>query len=255
MKMLGKYLLLLIGTLLCADTAFFLTRTSGHLGIWLPCILGLPLLLAGLFYAPLCAFFQSAHAGQALKWALLLVYAALVLFFGLTSLFLYKKGREKAPYGADALVVLGCHLYGARPSLTLTRRLDTAIEYLSHSPNTVCFVTGGRNGSETVSEGEAMRDYLLARGVDPSRIVVEDKSTSTYENFRFTVPLIRDRCGEGARVVFTTTAFHTYRAARTAARARLDAAGYSAPGVWYITFNDYLRECLALTGYALMGRL
>ncbi|MDD4075716.1 MAG: YdcF family protein [Eubacteriales bacterium] len=253
--MLVKYLLLLIGALLCADTAFFLTRTSGHLGIWLPGILGLPLLLMGLFYTPLCAFFASGRAGQALKWAIILIYSALVLFFALTSLFLYKKGHARAAYSADAIVVLGCHLYGARPSLTLTKRLDAAVEYLTHSPDTVCFVTGGQDGAETVSEGAAMRAYLIARGIDPSRIVTEEKAKSTYENFLFTLPLIRARCGENARVVFTTTAFHTYRSARTARRAGLEAEGYSAPGVWYITFNDYLRECVALTAYAVTGRL
>ncbi|MDO5111959.1 MAG: YdcF family protein [Clostridia bacterium] len=255
MKMLWKYILIVIGGLLCADTAFFLTRTSGHLGIWLPGLLGLPLLLAGVFYAPLGAFFASGRMGHTLKLMLIFLYIALILFFAFTSLFLYKKGNERAPYSADALVVLGCHLYGARPSLTLTKRLDTALEYLEHSPRTICFVTGGQSGDETTSEGAAMRDYLIARGIDASRIVVEDKSTSTYENFRFTAPLIRERCGENASIVFTTTKFHTYRAARTALRAGLRVEGYSAPGVWYITPNDYLRECVALAGYAAMGRL
>lgn len=255
MKMLLRYALLLIGALLCADTVFFLVRTSGHLGIWLPGLMGLPLLLMGVFYSPVCTFFASGRLGHVLHILVLAAYACAVLFFGLISLFLYVNGNRRADFGADALIVLGCHLYGERPSLTLTRRLDAAIVYLQNSPDTICFVSGGQGENETIPEALAMQRYLTAHGIDQARIVIEDKSESSYENFRFTAPLIQDRCGKDASVVFTTTVFHTYRCARIAKQAGLQAEGYSAKGVWYITFNDYLRECVALTVYALTGRL
>ena len=42
--------------------------------------------------------------------------------------------------------------------------------------------TGGKGGNENISEGECIRRELVAMGIDPSRIYVEDQSTSTAEN-------------------------------------------------------------------------
>lgn len=57
-------------------------------------------------------------------------------------------------------------------------------------------VSGGQGPGETMTEGEAMSVWLEARDVDPSRIIVEDKATSTMENLEFSFKLIREAGGE-----------------------------------------------------------
>ena len=42
-------------------------------------------------------------------------------------------------------------------------------------------------------EGHAMARYLKDRGVDPQRIVIEDRSSSTMENFRYSKELIGEQ--------------------------------------------------------------
>lgn len=250
-----RWFLILLGGALCADTAFFLPRTNGNLGIWLPALLGIPLLLLGIFAGPLCAWFARGGWGRIVKWAILCGYCLCALFFGCMSLFLYARGHERAQNGADAVLVLGCGLYDSRVSLTLRYRLDTALAYLQRNPDAVCFVSGGQGYGESVSEAEAMRDYLLAHGLHAARIVMETASVSTQENFALSYPLIAARCGAEAKIVYVTTDFHVYRAGRIAAKQGIAATGQGAPGVWYLRLNDYMRESVAVAAYWALGRI
>ena len=56
-----------------------------------------------------------------------------------------------------------------------------------------------------------MRRYLAARGIEESRILMEDKSMSTLESFLFSKALIDDAVGPDAKLVFVTTRFHVFR--------------------------------------------
>ena len=111
----------------------------------------------------------------------------------------------------------GC---GCRHSLLLRYRLDKAYEYACEHPDVVVITTGGQGRDETVPEGQAMRDYLLAKGLDPDRVLQETKSTSTEENFLFARQILLDHgMPEDAAVVYVTNAFHCYRAGQYARRA------------------------------------
>lgn len=254
MRFSWRWLCIVLGALLCADTLLFSFRGGRSLGVWLPAVFGLPLLLIGIFYARLCIW-SAAGFGRFCKIALLCGYCISVLFFGCTSLFLYSQGHKTAPGDADALIVLGCALRGDRLTLNLKRRLDAAVVYLNENPGTACFVSGGQGSGEYLPEAHAMRDYLLRQGIEEGRIIVEDKSQSTYENFAFTYPLIVEHCGENASIVYVTTYFHIYRAGRVAASMGIEASGQGARGTAYITPNDYLRECLAVLLYKVQGKI
>lgn len=246
--------LLAVGGILCLDTAVLMGFTNGNLGIWLPGIMGLPLLLLGIFYRPLSPWL-SQGLGRIFAFLLLGLYCAAILYFAVLSAFLYRKGSAEPPENADALIVLGCAVYGEQPSLTLQKRLNVACDYLVSNPDTVCFVAGGQGPGETVSEALAMQRYLIGKGIDEGRIIMEDKSESTLQNFNFTKPLLEQYCGEDATVVYVSTRFHVYRAGRVAANAGITATGIGSRSAWYIVVNEYMRECVALTVYWLMGRI
>ena len=42
--------------------------------------------------------------------------------------------------------------------------------------------------NETVTEGQAMSDWLTASGIAPERVLIEDRATSTMENLQFSHP-------------------------------------------------------------------
>ena len=92
------------------------------------------------------------------------------------------------------------------------------------------------------------------RGVDEGRIITEDKSTSTWENFKFSKAILDERF-PGASAAFVTTNFHVYRAGRVAIMNGIEAEGYGAKDVWYTAPNNYMRESIAVAVYKLRGLL
>ena len=118
---------------------------------------------------------------------LLLIGAALfaLLYLGLFVWVCYSESHlEEAP-DTDVIIVLGAQVRENGPSVVLRYRLDTAADYLRDNPSTICIVSGGQGYNEPVSEAVAMRDYLVARGIDETRIRMESASKNTVENMEF----------------------------------------------------------------------
>ena len=156
---------------------------------------------------------------------------------------------------APTLVVLGAGLDGDRPSLTLIARLQTALEYLNENPHAVAVVTGGQGAYETVTEASAMAKWLTQKGVDPSRIYLEDLSTDTRENLRNARALMEQE-GLSQPIAVVSNSFHLYRARILAEKAgfeevqTLSAPVPKVPLRW-LTASVYLREyCSILLLYA-----
>lgn len=89
------------------------------------------------------------------------------------------KASAKKPQENATLIVLGCKVYGEHASRSLRERLDAALIYLEENPNSQCIVSGGMGEGEKISEAECMYRYLTKKGINSSRIIKEDKSTST----------------------------------------------------------------------------
>lgn len=245
--------LIIAGAALALDTILLSTVSNGHLGTILPAIMGIPLLIIGIFKNHLFPWFHTP-IGRWAKTLLIILYAAAVIFFCIMGALLSSSASKKAEYNKDVLIVLGCAVRGDRVSLTLKYRLDAALEYLDHSPNTHVIVSGGKGDGENLSEAQAMKDYLTSHGIDPGRITMEDKSTSTWENFKFTREIM-DEHFPNASAAYVTTAFHVYRAGRVAIMNGIEAEGYAAKDVWYAAPNNYMRESIAITLYKIQGLL
>lgn len=177
-----RIIMVLIGTIGVADTAVLSMWSNINLGIMLPAIIGAPLIIVGIFFEPLRSFTARALW---LRYAFFGAYIAYALFMLIVGGMIYTSAHDDPEEGADVLIVLGCAVHGERVSLTLSYRLDRAIEYLNANPNTVAIVSGGQGQGESISEAEAMRRYMVNRGIANERIIMEDKSTSTEENFAF----------------------------------------------------------------------
>ena len=105
-------------------------------------------------------------------------------------------------------IVLGAQVRGTYITNSLKRRLDAALSYLEGSPRSRVIVSGGMGPGEDITEAEAMAGYLIKCGVPQERIFLEDCSTSTRENLRFSrkyTDAERDRVG------IVTNDFHIYR--------------------------------------------
>lgn len=249
-----RFIFIALGILGVGDTLAVSAFSNMNAGTLLPGVLGLPLLLIGIFY-PAAARFFSGGFGTVLKWLLIAGYSAYALILLVTVPWIYTEGHRTPETGADALIVLGCGVRGERVSLTLARRMDAAIEYALENPETLVILSGGQGQGEDITEAEAMRRYAVSHGLDESRIVLEEESDSTYTNFANSKRIIEERLGAGAKTVFVTTRFHVLRAERVARAMGLDAEGIGVRGVSYITPNDYMRESLVIIYYYLTGRI
>ena len=89
----------------------------------------------------------------------------------------------------EVLIVLGAQVRGIRVTNSLKHRLDRACAYLKEHPKTVAILSGGQGRGEDISEASAMNDYLLECGIEQARLLMEDKSTTTWENLKFSFGL------------------------------------------------------------------
>ena len=152
-------------------------------------------------------------------------------------------GKSDAPY----VIVLGAAVYGETPSISVRHRCDRASEHLDSNPKAVAVVSGGRGEGEDISEAEAMRRYLADKGVAQSRILMEDRSTSTWENLTFSKQIIEESSGDPSRVAVVSSAYHLYRARRMAAALGMAADGLaSSDGYPVYMAGMYIREALAV---------
>ena len=91
----------------------------------------------------------------------------------------------------DYIIIHGAGLDGPRPTPLLAGRINKALELWNKQHQHGKFVvSGGQGADEIVSEAQAMRDYLLEKGVPAAAILMEDKSTTTWENLRYSLAII-----------------------------------------------------------------
>ena len=129
----------------------------------------------------------------------------------------------------DYIIIHGAGLDGPRPTPLLAGRIDKALELWKKQHQRGKFVVSGGQGSdEVVSEAQAMRDYLLEKGVPGDAILMEDKSTTTWENLRYSLAIINaDRAtGVGATSAATVASRDVTTAASDASTS--DASGTAA---------------------------
>lgn len=160
---------------------------------------------------------QKGKAAKAFTAILRIVYR--VLFLLAAVLFLTVESRiiqamntqEKTnlPY----VIVLGAGLKGSVPTRPLLLRMEKAYEYMAANPDTILIASGGQGADEDISEGECIKNYLISRGIDGNRILVENQSTSTEENIAYSFALLPENADE---VGILSSSFHIYRAVRIA---------------------------------------
>ena len=136
-------------------------------------------------------------------------------------------------------------------------------------PQVPIVLSGGSSaliGRVETSEAELMKRLLVATGVEPRRLVLEENSRTTWENAVHSRDLVKPAAG--SRWLLVTTAFHMPRAiaafraagwsgivARPGAYATTGRAGLRPPMLWGLTAADMaVKEWLGIVGYRLTGR-
>ena len=155
----------------------------------------------------------------------------------------------------DYIVVLGCMVWPNGPSPTLQNRIDAAYDYLEAHPGVIAVLSGGKGKDEPMSEAQCMYEALLKKGMDPSRLWIEDEATSTWTNLQYSLALIESRTGVRPETIgILSSEYHLFRASLQARDQGVKAVGIPAPSTLVTqAINHFMREVAGVWHYILLG--
>jgi len=115
----------------------------------------------------------------------LFIFFLLLLAAGLLAsrIYLYSNVASDGP--ADAAVVLGAAVWGARVSPVFKERINHAIDLYRKGRVRKLIFTGGEGNRGEPTESSAARDYALQLGIPVGDILIEEQSHTTYENILY----------------------------------------------------------------------
>ena len=237
-------ILMILGVAVALNGVFLLIFSNFNIGTIATLFLGVALVLFGLFEKRLKKY-------RVLKNAFLILLCAEILLSGFISVYGIS---DNVDFTEDAVIVLGAAVRGDRVTLPLKYRLDKAVEYERKNPNALIVVTGGKGLQETVTEAEAMKKYLVSKGVNAQKIIKEEKATSTSENMRFSKKILDSRLDKPYKVAVVTNNFHIFRSVLIAKNEKLEDVRHIHAGLqWYNLIPCYLRESLAVLKTLIVG--
>lgn len=157
------------------------------------------------------------------------------------------------PKKADCIIVLGCSVYGTVPSPFLKARTDEALRLYKLGYGKYIIASGGQGANENITEAQAMKRYLISKGMDPSKILTEESSTSTMTNLINSKKIMDLKKFKSAVVV--SNSYHLKRASLMAKVVGINAS-YS--GVFISKYKSqevsgFLREILAIMKFYILG--
>ena len=191
---------------------------------------------------------------QFIKYAIdICVNATLSYLYTLVIATLYcniKAANHVPIYDKDFVIILGSKI-NSDGSLTplLKGRADKAIEfakkqYENTKKKIVYIPSGGKGNDEVMAEAEAIKNYLIKQGVSEKQIILEDKSTSTLENMKYSKNKIDEINCQG-NIIFSTTNYHVFRSGVIASNQDIDCEGIGSKTKWYFYTNALIREFIA----------
>lgn len=236
MKKAIKIISTVAGALLIANGLLLSVVANFNIGL-------VPVFCLGAMLTAYGVFFDKLKGKKIIHIFVCLVLSVLAVFGSFISIY---GNSDNADYTEETVIVLGCGIRGERVSVGLAKRLDKAAEYHFKNPDAIIIVSGGQGPQEDIPEALAMKRYLIEKGVDESKIIMEDKSTSTITNFEYSHQIMKEMELSDSSVVFVTNAYHVYRAASYAKAEGLEVKHLGTDIIWYTVPMNYMREMLAI---------
>lgn len=207
-----------------------------------------------LLWDRLFVLFRENGVFRKISIAVMAIAVPLIILAAVISVFMVRAANSppKEPKGECTVIVLGCKVRGETPSSMLYYRAMSAYRYLEANPSAVCVASGGQGADEFISEAECVKRILLEKGIAEERIILEDKSTSTDENIRFSLQKMEEY-GISGSVAIATNEFHQLRAQMIAGSYGLESFSLTSHTLDYLLPTYWLREWFGVTYQFLFG--
>ena len=178
---------------------------------------------------------------------LLILSTIVFICFIVVEGFIIKYASSLPKENARYLIVLGSKVNVSGPSMDYQARLDKAYEYLKNNPDTFVIVTGAKGNDEPISEAQCGKNVLMEYDIKEDRIIIEDKSYSTYQNIDNARKLIiANGDNLNCDVVIVSSNFHLFRANYIAKKLGFTNLSFSGSrGLHYIEPHYFIREYFA----------
>lgn len=161
-----------------------------------------------------------------------------------------KASKGNATEAPDVLLILGTRVRGEEPEETLQMRIDAAAEYLKKNTEVIAIACGGIvHEDQYKSEAQAIKESLVAQGVAADRIILEDKSTTTQENFRNAIEIMDKMSDEKLDVAILSSEHHLLRASLLAKKCGLEVTTIPAPSPKKLLLKNYARELICFAEF------
>jgi len=159
--------------------------------------------------------------------------------------------RERCDY----MVVLGAKVRHDGPSVSLMDRIRAARDYMTAHPEVIAVLSGGQGPDEPMTEAQCMFNELVAMGIDPERLWLEEQATSTWENLKFSLDLIEAKTGvRPEKLGLLSSEYHLFRASLFADACEVESVGIPAPTSRLSQrINHFMREVAGVWHYLILG--
>lgn len=206
-------------------------------------VFSVAIILFAVYMSSACKFFTKLCKKTYGKFITALLCTAICIATALTAYasYLLISMFSVPPTEDTIVVVLGCKVNQNGPSRMLKARINTAYDFLSRNPDTKCIVSGGMGNDEHISEALCIYNELTAMGIDKERLYIEDKSTNTKENLKFSLEII-EKNSLPHSVTIITNEFHQYRAAKIGSKLGLETYHVSSSTPFSMFPTYFLRE-------------
>ncbi|MBQ8763372.1 MAG: YdcF family protein [Clostridia bacterium] len=131
----------------------------------------------------------------------------------------YILDMDNAGEGYDCVLVLGCGVWGDKPSHMLEDRLLVGIELCKNGASEKLLMSGD-HGRDEYDEVNVMKKFATDRGLDSEDVFMDHAGFSTYESMYRARDIFKAK-----KVLIVTQEYHLYRAIFVARRLGLDAHG------------------------------
>jgi uncharacterized SAM-binding protein YcdF (DUF218 family) len=185
-----------------------------------------------------------------------IVLLSVILISGLIAIRIYTFGNNETDRKADAAIVLGAAVWGNQVSPVFRERINHALDLYRQGKVRKIIFTGGQGNSNEPTEAIAARAYAIQNGANPTDLLIEQRSHTTFENLVYAKQVADANALQ--KVLIVSDPLHMKRAILMAHDIGLDAYPSPTPTTryqgWRSQSMELGRETYYYTGY-LISRL
>ncbi len=160
--------------------------------------------------------------------------------------------KYETDYTSDYLIVLGATIRDDGPGKLLRNRCGVAIDYINKNPDAAIVASGGYIKGKQVSEASVIKSYLVKKGVNEKRVILEEKSLNTYNNLTNSLSIIKEKKITDKKITVITSDFHALRVGMMTKKIGMNSSILSARTPYHLIPFNYFREFFAICKYLLL---